>query len=151
MDFLPENLQTVLQNPAFTYLQTTTQDQLITKLSHLRTMVLQPYLIEPLSSVLASYSSSMPDLLSIFLLAIIIIVSLKVLEYAYRVVMFWVMLAFRLAFWGSILGLGWYIYSVGIENAGRDFGWLYGVIYGFVDDFQEKSKIAAAAYAGNPK
>ncbi|EKV17341.1 hypothetical protein PDIG_15700 [Penicillium digitatum PHI26] len=114
-------------------------------------MVLQPYLIEPLSSVLASYSSSMPDLLSIFLLAIIIIVSLKVLEYAYRVVMFWVMLAFRLAFWGSILGLGWYIYSVGIENAGRDFGWLYGVIYGFVDDFQEKSKIAAAAYAGNPK
>ncbi|KAJ6143181.1 Nuclear pore assembly and biogenesis protein [Penicillium samsonianum] len=151
MDFLPENLQTVLQNPAFTYLQTTTQDHLTTKLSHLRTMVLQPYLIEPVSSFLASYSSSMPDLLSIFLLAIIIFVSLKILDYAYRVVVFWVTLAFRLVFWGSILGVGWYVYSVGVENAGRDFGWLWGVVYGFVADFQEKSKIAAAAYAKTPK
>ncbi|KAJ5494309.1 Nuclear pore assembly and biogenesis protein APQ12 [Penicillium fimorum] len=151
MDFLPENLQTVLQNPTFTYLQTTTQDHLTTKLSHLRTMVLQPYLIEPLSNFLASYSSSMPDLLSIFLLAVILFVSIKIIDYAYRVVMFWVTLAFRLVFWGSILGVGWYVYSVGIENAGRDFGWIWGVVYGFVGDFQEKSKIAAAAYAKNTK
>ncbi|CAI7588523.1 unnamed protein product [Penicillium glandicola] len=142
-----ENLQTVLQNPTFAYLQTMTQDHLTTKLSHIRTMVLQPYIIEPLSSFLASYSSSMPDLLSIFLLAIIILVSIKILDYAYRVVVFWVTLAFRLVFWGSILGLG----CVGVENAGRDFGWLWGVVYGFVGDFQEKSKVAAAAYAGNPK
>ncbi|KAJ5185484.1 Nuclear pore assembly and biogenesis protein APQ12 [Penicillium cf. griseofulvum] len=151
MDFLPENLQTVLQNPTFTYLQTTAQDHLTSKLSHLRTMVLQPYLIEPLSTFLASYSSSMPDLLSIFLLAVILFVSIKILDYAYRVVMFWVRLAFRLVFWGSILGVGWYVYSVGIENAGRDFGWIWGVVYGFVSDFQEKSKIAAAAYAENTK
>jgi hypothetical protein len=110
-------------------------------------MVLEPYFIEPLSSFMASYSSSMPDLLSICLLAIIILVSLKILDYACRVVMFWVFLVCRIIFWGSILGLGWYIYSVGIENAGRDFGWLWGVLYGFVDDFQEKGKAAAAAYA----
>ncbi|KAJ5687864.1 hypothetical protein N7536_010483 [Penicillium majusculum] len=151
MDFLPENLQTVLQNPAFTYLQTTTQDHLTTKLSHLRTMVLQPYLIEPLSSFLAPYSSSIPDLLSVLILIIILFVSVKILGYAYRVVMFWITLAFRLVFWGTIIGIGCYVYSVGVENAGRDFGWLWGVIYGFVGDFQEKSKIAAAAYAGNPK
>ncbi|KXG46788.1 Nuclear pore assembly and biogenesis protein, APQ12 [Penicillium griseofulvum] len=151
MDFLPENLQTVLQNPTFTYLQTTTQDHLTSKLSHLRTMVLQPYLIEPLSTFLASYSSSMPDLLSIFLLAVILFISIKILDYAYRVVVFWVTLAFRLVFWGSILGVGWYVYSVGIENAGRDFGWIWGVVYGFVSDFQEKSKVAAAAYAKNAK
>jgi hypothetical protein len=114
-------------------------------------MVLQPYLIEPLSTFLASYSSSMPDLLSIFLLAVILFVSIKILDYAYRVVVFWVTLAFRLVFWGSILGVGWYVYSVGIENAGRDFGWICGVVYGFVSDFQEKSKIAAAAYAKNAK
>ncbi|KAJ5950988.1 Nuclear pore assembly and biogenesis protein APQ12 [Penicillium vulpinum] len=151
MDFLPENLQTVLQNPTFAYLQTTTQDQLASKLSNLRTMVLQPYIIEPVSSFLASYSSTMPDLLSLFLLAIIILVSIKILDYAYRVVMFWVTLAFRLVFWGSILGLGWYVYRVGIENASRDVGWLWGLIYGFVGDFQEKSKIAAAAYENAPK
>ncbi|KAJ5382920.1 Nuclear pore assembly and biogenesis protein APQ12 [Penicillium concentricum] len=151
MDFLPENLQTVLQNPTFTYLQTTTQDHLTTRLSHLRAMVLQPYLIEPLSTFLSSYSSSMPDLLSIFLVAVILFVSLKIIDYAYRVVMFWVTLAFRVVFWGSIIGIGWYVYSVGIENAGRDLGWIWGVVYGFVGDFQEKSKIAAAAYAQNTK
>ncbi|KAF3009117.1 hypothetical protein E8E15_001630 [Penicillium rubens] len=155
MEFLPgiylKNLQTVLQNPTFTYLQSATQDHLTTKLSHLRAMVLQPYIIEPVSSFLASYSSAMPDLLSIFLLAIVILVSLKILDYAYRLVVFWVTLAFKLVFWGSILSLGWYVYSVGIENAGKDFGWLWGVVYGFVGDFQEKSKTAAAAYAGNPK
>lgn len=114
-------------------------------------MVLQPYIIEPVSSFLASYSSAMPDLLSIFLLAIIILVSLKILDYAYRVVVFWITLAFKLVFWGLVLSLGWYVYSVGIENAGRDFGWLWGVIYGFVGDFQERSKTAVAAYSGNPK
>jgi hypothetical protein len=114
-------------------------------------MFLQPYLIEPLSTFMASYSSSMPDLLSICLLAIILLVTLKILDYACRVIMFWVILACRVIFWGSILGLGWYIYSVGFENASRDIGWLWGVLYGFVGDFQEKSKAAAAAYATNPK
>ena len=114
-------------------------------------MVLQPYLIEPLSTFLASYSSSIPDLFSVFILIAILFVSVKILGYAYRVVMFWITLAFKLVFWGTIIGIGWYVYSVGVENAGRDFGWLWGVIYGFVGDFQEKSKIAAAAYAGHPK
>jgi hypothetical protein len=65
--------------------------------------------------------------------------------------MFWFILACRVVFWGSILGFGWYVYSVGFDNASRDVGWLWGVLYGFVGDFQEKSKAAATAYATNPK
>ncbi|KAJ5985328.1 hypothetical protein N7522_012524 [Penicillium canescens] len=148
MDFLPENLQTILQNPTITYLQSTTQEHLTSRLFDLRATVLQPYLIEPLSTLLTSYSSSMPDLLSICLLAIIILVSLKILDYACRVIMFWVVLAFRLVFWGSLLGMGYYVYRVGVEDAARDLGWLFGVVAGFVGDYVEKSQGKAAAYVG---
>ncbi|CAG8379940.1 unnamed protein product [Penicillium salamii] len=149
MDFLPENFQTVLQNPTFTYLQSATQSHLVSKLTHLRTMVVQPYLIEQLSEFMASYSASAPDLLTIFLLAIILFLSLKLLGYAYRIVMFWVTLVFRLVFWGSIIALGYHVYNAGPEKAYQDFGWLWGLLYGFVDDFQEKGKTAAAAYVAN--
>ncbi|KAJ5135785.1 Nuclear pore assembly and biogenesis protein APQ12 [Penicillium bovifimosum] len=146
-----ENFQTLLQNPTVAYLQSTTQDHLTSKLTHLRTMVLQPYLIEPMSTFLTTYTGAMPDLLSLFMLAIILLISIKVVNYAFRVVMFWVSLAFRLVFWGSLLGAGWYVYSVGVENAGRDLGWIYGVVVGLLGEFQEKSKTAAAAYAKGPK
>ena len=91
----------------------------------------------------------MPDLFSILLLAVLLLISLKILDYTRRMVMFWVTLAFRFVFWGSIIGIGWYVYSVGVENAGRDVGWLWGVIEGFVQDFQARSAAAANAYA-NP-
>lgn len=112
-------------------------------------MVVQPYLIEQLSEFMASYSASAPDLLTIFLLAIILFLSLKLLGYAYRIVMFWVTLVFRLVFWGSIIALGYHVYNAGPEKAYQDFGWLWGLLYGFVDDFQEKGKTAAAAYVAN--
>lgn len=89
----------------------------------------------------------MPDLISIILLAIILLISLKVLDYARRVIMFWVLLAFRLVFWGTVLGLAWYVYRVGVENAGRDLGWAWGVVVGFVEDWQRSAAAAAAAAA----
>lgn len=87
----------------------------------------------------------MPDLVSILLLAIILLISLKILDYARRVIVFWVMLALRLVFLGTALGLAWYVYRVGVENAGRDLGWVWGVVEGFVGDFQSRGAAAANA------
>ncbi|KAJ5107419.1 Nuclear pore assembly and biogenesis protein APQ12 [Penicillium angulare] len=146
MDLLPENIQSLLQHPAISYIRTSTQDQLSTHLSHLRSAYVQPYIIGPLSTFLTSTSTAaMPDLLSVFMLLVILFISLKILDYARRVVMFWVTLAFRLVFWGSILGLGFYVYKVGVENAGQDLGWVWGVVMGFVEDFQARSANAANA------
>jgi hypothetical protein len=89
----------------------------------------------------------MPDLVQILILAVILFISLKVLDYARRLIMFWVVLAFRLVFWGSLLGLGLYVYRVGVENAGRDLGWVWGVVMGFVEDFQARA--AASGNRGN--
>lgn len=87
----------------------------------------------------------MPDLMQLLILALVLFISLKVLDYARRVIMFWVMLVFRLVFWGSVIGLGLYVYRVGVENAGRDLGWVWGVLLGFVEDFQTR---AAASNGG---
>jgi hypothetical protein len=145
MDMLPENLQTLLTNPTITYLKSHAQETLTTHLSGIRESYIQPYIITPLSSLLASTSTTaMPDLVQLLILGLVLFISLKVLDYARRVIMFWVMLVFRLVFWGSVLGLGLYVYRVGVENAGRDIGWLWGVVLGFVEDFQAR----AAANSG---
>ncbi|KAJ5091826.1 Nuclear pore assembly and biogenesis protein APQ12 [Penicillium alfredii] len=148
MDFLPENLQTLLQHPSINYLRTSTQAQVTTHLANLRTAYVQPCLIEPLSSFLASTASwstaAMPDLVTVVLLGVLLLISLRILDYARRLIMFWVVLALRLVFWGTLLGFAWYVYRVGVENAGRDLGWLWGIVLGFVEDFQARSAAAAA-------
>ncbi|KAJ5777326.1 Nuclear pore assembly and biogenesis protein APQ12 [Penicillium odoratum] len=147
MDLLPENLQSFLQHPTISFLRNTTQGQVTAQLANLRSAYVQPYIIDPLSTFLTSTSAAaMPDLLSVFMLVVILFISLKILDYARRLVMFWVMLAFRLVFWGSLIGLGLYVYQVGVENAGRDLGWLWGVTMGFVEDFHTRSGSPAGGW-----
>ncbi|KAA8652057.1 Apq12 family protein [Aspergillus tanneri] len=77
--------------------------QLDPYVSALRTDYLEPYVIRPLATMLAS---SMPDLVSVLALAFVLLISLKILDYARRVIMFWVSLVLRLIWWGLVLGLG---------------------------------------------
>lgn len=110
--------------------------------SHLNALhvdYLNPYVIEPLSSLLYAVSSSetkMPDLVSVLLLAVILLLSLKILDYTRRMVMFWVRLAVKLVFWGLLLGVVWYGYTVGTERMGREVGMCIGWVMGLVEDFQ---------------
>ncbi|KAB8068189.1 nuclear pore assembly and biogenesis-domain-containing protein [Aspergillus leporis] len=144
MDFIPESIINLLQeNPAIQQLTSSSLTIQLTNarvtyldpyISHLKTTYLDPYLIQPLAAMLAS---SMPDLVSVLILALVLIISLKVLDYARRVVMFWVTLALRLVWWGFILGAGWYVYNAGLEKTGRDLGWFYGVTKGFLERFQD--------------
>lgn len=32
--------------------------------------------------------------------------------------------------------IAWYVYYAGWEKAGRDVGWVWGVVMGFAEDFQ---------------
>lgn len=46
--------------------------------------------------------------------------------------MFWVMLVFRLVFWGIVLGVAWYTYNVGWEKVWYDAAWALGLLEGFI-------------------
>ncbi|PYI13853.1 hypothetical protein BO99DRAFT_407169 [Aspergillus violaceofuscus CBS 115571] len=101
-------------------------------LAHVRAAYIDPYLVRPAASYLASSGGAMPDLLSVALLLVILFLSLKVLDYARRVVMFWVGLAWWLLWWASVIGVGVWLYTSGVERAARDVGWLVGLARGFL-------------------
>ncbi|KAF3483226.1 uncharacterized protein GIQ15_02550 [Arthroderma uncinatum] len=112
----------ILQN-IFTYTQLARDHWQAAQLTYL-----QPYILTPINALL----NSPPDLFSILALLLIFFISLKVLDYARRVIMFWVMLVFRLAFWGVVLGGAWYVYTVGWEKTWRDAAWVLGLLEGFI-------------------
>lgn len=133
MDFIPEYLRPLIsQHPLLTNL-TTAPEILSTHLSTLRTTYLDPYILSPLSSLL---TSSTPDLVSVFLLLLILFLSLKILDYTRRMVLFWVWLVFRVVFWGVILAVGYWVYSVGVERAGMEAGRAFGVVKGAWEEFE---------------
>jgi hypothetical protein len=57
-----------------------------------------------------------PDVASILALLAVLFISLKILDMMYRAVMFWVNMVIRLAFWGSILVLGLWVWNRGPEG-----------------------------------
>lgn len=66
--------------------------------------------------------------------------------------MFWVMLVFKLAFWASVVGLGFYVYNVGVARAVAEAGWFFGLVQGFIEDFMARAEstrqMSNAAAAG---
>ncbi|PGH05235.1 hypothetical protein AJ79_06846 [Helicocarpus griseus UAMH5409] len=106
----------------------------------------QPYLLAPLHALL----NSPPDIYSILTLCLVLFLSLKILDYTRRVITFWVMLIFRLAFWGSVIGGGYYVYTVGWERAARELGWLLGLLQGFIEELVANANTYGQGRSGAP-
>lgn len=119
-------------------------------LSNIQQNYLEPYLLVPLANILDTSSSvfSSANILSILTLLLALYISLRILDYARRVIMFWVMLFVRLTFWATVIGVGLWVYSVGIEKAIQDAGWLWGVMQGFLEDFVINANAESAANRG---
>jgi hypothetical protein len=134
---LPEPLQTILTNATYTYLRSTAHSQISTHLSTLRTTFITPYILTPLSHLLAT-TLDMPDLMSVLLLAGLLVVSLIILDYMRRFVVWWVMwwvrFIVRVVFWGSVVVVGVYVWNVGGEQAMKDAGRIWGFVMGFVQE-----------------
>jgi hypothetical protein len=62
--------------------------------------------------------------------------------------MFWVMLIVRLTFWAAVVGVGVWVYNVGVEKAVQDAGWFWGVVQGFLEDFVVNANAESAAGRG---
>ncbi|EED24107.1 conserved hypothetical protein [Talaromyces stipitatus ATCC 10500] len=105
-------------------------------LSNLQQDYLEPYLIMPLANILDSSSAafSSANILSFLTLLVTFYISLRVLDYARRVIMFWVILILRLTFWAAVISIGVYVYNVGVDKATQDAGWFWGIAQGFLED-----------------
>ncbi|KAF2255863.1 hypothetical protein BU26DRAFT_557363 [Trematosphaeria pertusa] len=63
-----------------------------------------------------------PDVASILALLAILFISLKILDMAYRAVLFWVKLVVRLVVWATVLGLGLWLWNRGVDGFVADVG-----------------------------
>lgn len=88
-----------------------------------------------------------PDIATIVALLALFFISLKILDMAYRAVMFWINMFIRLVFWGGVLVLCMWVYNRGIDGFVEDIGELiefwsgeYEKYSGEVKDFREREK-----------
>lgn len=81
-----------------------------------------------------------PDVASILALIAIFLISLKILDMAYRAVMFWVKLVIKLAFWGTVVGVGFWVYNRGPEGFMGDLSELGGYWLGQYEKFARDAK-----------
>lgn len=126
----------LLQNMVLSFLQYSSSHKndnaIQSQLRELHDNYLFPYIFNPLDRMLSN-GLNKADVVSLIIMVAIFWVSLRVLDYARKVVMWWVSLAFRLAFWVLAIGGGWYVYNVGIEKAIQDLGWIWGLLEGYLN------------------
>lgn len=67
---------------------------------------------------------SKPDLATIALLLVIILVSLKILDMLWQSVKFWLKMAWRVAFYGGLAALGLWFWTRGPEGVAEDVQYL---------------------------
>ncbi|MCJ1352169.1 MAG: hypothetical protein MMC33_002153 [Icmadophila ericetorum] len=74
--------------------------------------------------LIGSAMSDKPDLMSIVILAVIALISLKVMDMTRRYIVYWINMALKLALWACVGILGVYVYQRGVEQSVEDAGWL---------------------------
>lgn len=100
------------------------------------------------NNALQSLSSDAPDLLTLGILAAILFISLKVLDYMRKTIVYWISVAIRLAMWGTVAGVGIYVWQRGAEQSVEDFGWVWGLLAGLGE---EGKKVGGQRAAGRER
>ncbi|KAF4944347.1 hypothetical protein F66182_18671, partial [Fusarium sp. NRRL 66182] len=111
MEYLQDNVLPTLQTYSILLfrktLSTLSNPQDADKLlSNIQQKYLEPYLLVPLANILDTSTSafSSANILSFITLLLVLYISLRILDYARRVIMFWVMLVVRIIFWAAVIG-----------------------------------------------
>jgi hypothetical protein len=89
--------------------------------------VLHPVLASLLDRA-AVLSQESPAIVSAIALVAILYISLSVLAFAKRVVMFWTRIVFGVLFYGGVVAVAWVVYERGVGRTVGEVGeWVHGV------------------------
>lgn len=106
-----------------------------------------PYVYPLIRLSSRAYQSILADNSSIYtlaILAIVLIISLKLLDILRRIIIHWISLALRLVFWAAVVGAGFYIYNRGVDQTADDIGWVMGLLAGLEEQGQRVGQRRAA-------
>ena len=84
--------------------------------------------------------TTQPDVASLLALVVLLFVSLKILDMAYRAVLFWVKLVVRLVIWGSLAAMALWIWTRGADGFVEDVQHLIGYWLGEYERFKDEAK-----------
>lgn len=88
-----------------------------------------------------------PDLATLVLLAVVLLVSVKIVNVVRRTVIYWIWLTVRLALWTAVAMVGVYAWQQGAEKTVEDLGWLVGFVAGLQDEGERIGNMRASRTA----
>ena len=88
--------------------------------------------------------SEQPSLVSLALLAILLLVSLKLLDMVRRAVIYWISIAIRLLMYASFAFVGIWVYQRGLEQSLEDMRWTIGLLAGLAEQGEQLGHAKAA-------
>ena len=100
------------------------------------------------NNALHSMSSDSPDLVTLAALAIVFIISIRVLDYMRKTVIGWITFAIKFGMWAAVALVGVYVYQRGVEQSLEDFGWVWGLLQGLGE---EGEKVGGAKARGRER
>ena len=65
------------------------------------------------------------------------------MDYMRKTIIYFIGLALKLALWTLVLGIGWYVYQRGSDQALEDVGWVWGLFEAYSAEGQKVGKSKA--------
>ncbi|KAL8771151.1 MAG: hypothetical protein Q9209_003322 [Squamulea sp. 1 TL-2023] len=97
--------------------------------------------------LLSSILTEQPSLASLALLAILLLVSLKLMDMLRRTIISWVAFTVRMIMYVSLGLIGVWIYQRGLEQSLEDLGWIIGLFAGLGEEGEKVGHARAAGRA----
>ena len=75
-----------------------------------------------------------PDMATLVFLAVMLFISLKVLNILRKTIFSWIRMMLKLGTWGLMAAAGLYVWLNGVEQSMEDLGWVVGFIAGLENE-----------------
>lgn len=81
-------------------------------------------MVLPLLNRAAVFTQDSPAIISVGILVLLLVISVQILNFARRILMFWTRLVMRLTFWGGLAVLGMVVWQRGVATTAMEVvGW----------------------------
>lgn len=89
-------------------------------------------------------SPDAPDMATLALLAVILFISLKLLNILRQTILGWISVVLKLSKWTLVAAVGLYVWQRGLEQSLEDLGWAVGFIAGLENEGERIGNMRAS-------
>ena len=89
-------------------------------------------------------SPDVPDIATLVLLAVVLFISLKLLDIVRNMIFSWIRMILKLGVWALVAAVGLYVWLNGIEQSMESLGWVIGYMAGLENEGERIGNIKAS-------